>query len=164
MAKSKREFEPIVNATVGCAFFGVPFKGSDMAKIALLHSSVFGQDAYESLLAFMRTEKNDTLDEVTSDFMEICTRLVPPVDLFCAWEQIPTAMSYSDRLPNLLQQPFLKQGARMVMDFGISAFGASTVSQDLQSRCAGLTKDTAFRRKGISGAAGSSQRWPDRGS
>ena len=42
-----------------------------MAKIALLCSSVFGNEAYESLLSFMRTEKNDTLDEVMTDFMGI---------------------------------------------------------------------------------------------
>jgi hypothetical protein len=104
-----------------------------MAKIALLYSSVFGNDAYESLLSFMRTEKNDTLDEVTNDFMEICSKLVPPVDLFCAWEQIPTAHSYSERVaskvPILLQEQFFKAGARKFMETGFSAFGTGTVGE-----------------------------------
>ena len=103
-----------------------------MAKIALLYSSVFGNDAYESLLSFMRSEKNDTLDEVTSDLMEICGRLVPPIDLFCAWEQNPTAVSYSEKIsqkvPGLLQQQFFKAGARKFMEAGFSAFGTGTVS------------------------------------
>jgi hypothetical protein len=103
-----------------------------MARMALLYSSVFGNEAYESLLSFMRTEKNDILDEVTSDFMEICSKLVPPVDLFCAWEQNPTAVSYSERVaskvPGLLQQQFFKAGARKFMETGFSAFGTGTVS------------------------------------
>ena len=112
-----------------------------MAKIALLYSSVFGNEAYESLLSFMRTEKNDTLDEVTSDFMEICSKLVPPIELFCAWEQVPTAASYSDRVaskvPALLQQQFFKAGARRFMEMGFSAFGSGTVStRQLPYMCA----------------------------
>lgn len=103
-----------------------------MAKLALLYSSVFGNDAYESLLSFMSTEKNDTLDEVTNDFMEICRRLEPPIELFCAWEQIPTAMSYSERVtskvPGLLQQQFFKSGARKLMETGLFALGSGTVS------------------------------------
>lgn len=103
-----------------------------MAKIALLYSSVFGNDAYESLLSFMSTEKNDTLDEVTNEFMEICGRLAPPIDLFCAWEQVPTAFTYSERVtskvPGLLQQPFFKTGARKLMETGLFALGSGTVS------------------------------------
>jgi hypothetical protein len=125
-----------------------------MAKIALLYSSVFGNDAYESLLSFMRTEKNDTLDEVTNDFMEICSKLVPPVDLFCAWEQIPTAHSYSERVaskvPVLLQQQFFKAGARKFMETGFSAFGSGTVSKVCISwLCAVLMCSIAFCRKRV---------------
>jgi hypothetical protein len=138
-----------------------------MAKIALLYSSVFGNDAYESLLSFMRTEKNDTLDEVTADFMEICTKLTPPVDLFCAWEQNPTAASYSERVsskvPGLLKQEFFKAGARKFMETGFSAFGSGTVSSVQYSQLrAALTYCTAFRRKRICRAARGTLCWFDR--
>lgn len=133
MAKAKREYEPIVTYTVGCAFFGAPFKGSDMAKIALMYSSVFGNDAYESLLSFMKFEKNDVLEEVTNDFVEICNKLVPPMELFCAWEQVPTAQDYSDRIMSqvsgLLQHPLFKIGARKIFERGFSATGTGTVSE-----------------------------------
>jgi hypothetical protein len=104
-----------------------------MAKIALLTSSVFGHEAYESLLEFMRAEKNDTLDEVTNDFMEISNKLAPPIELFCAWEQVPTDVSYSERfaqkLPSLLQQKAFKASARAVLDLGSATFKTGTVSQ-----------------------------------
>ena len=138
-----------------------------MAKVALLCSSVFGNEAYESLLSFMRTEKNDTLDEVMTDFMGICSKLVPPVDLFCAWEQNPTAASYSERVsskvPGLLQQEFFKAGARNFMETGFSAFGSGTVSsvQDSQLRAA-LTYRTAVRRKRVCRAARGALCWFDR--
>lgn len=104
-----------------------------MAKVALLYSSVFGNEAYESLLSFMRTEKNDTLDEVTDDFVEISNKLVPPIELFCAWEQVPTQVSYGERaaqkIPRLLQHKFFKAGARKAMEVGCSAMlGNGTVS------------------------------------
>ena len=120
----------MVTCTVGCVFFGSPFRGSNLANLALLTSSVFGADAYEALLEFMRTEKNDTLDEVTNDFMEISNKLAPPIELFCAWEQVPTDVSYSERfaqkLPSLLQHKAFKASARAVLDLGVKA---GTVSQ-----------------------------------
>lgn len=80
----------------------------------------------------MRTERNDVLDEVTDDFMEINSRLVPPIELFCAWEQVATAVSYADRamgnLPALLEHKVFKASARRMMKVGLSAFGTSTVS------------------------------------
>ena len=105
-----------------------------MAKIALLYSSVFGNDAYEALLSFMRTERNDTLDEVTSDFMEISNKLVPRIDLFCVYEQVATEVAYSERfankMPSLLQHKFFKASARTFMEVGISAgLGSGTVSK-----------------------------------
>jgi hypothetical protein len=104
-----------------------------MAKIALLYSSVFGNEAYESLLSFMKSEKNDVLDEVTNDFLEICKNLAPPIELFCAWEQNPTSVSYSERIsenaPSLLSQNFFKK----LMETSFSAaLGSGTVS----TRCA----------------------------
>ncbi|GIZ38925.1 hypothetical protein CKM354_000232400 [Cercospora kikuchii] len=127
MARARREYEAILTCTVGCAFFGAPFQGSDMAKIALMYSSVFGHDAYESLLSFMRTEKNDTLEEVTNDFVEISNKLVPPINLFCAYEQVPTAVSYSERMgPVFYQNKALKAGAKAILDFGGAAFATGT--------------------------------------
>ena len=150
---------------MGCAFFGVPFRGSDMAKIALLYSNIFGNEAYESLLSSMRTEPNDILDEVTNDFMEISSKLVPPIDLFCAWEQVPTDVSYyewaAQKIPNLLQHKFFKAGARKFMEVGIPALGAGTVSKNSLSKRKTLIEIAAFCRDGIRCIARSSQRWID---
>ncbi|EME79345.1 uncharacterized protein MYCFIDRAFT_142548, partial [Pseudocercospora fijiensis CIRAD86] len=138
MARAKKEYEALVTCTMGCALFGAPFYGSDMAKIALLYSSVFGHEAYESLLSFMKTEKNDVLEETTEDFIEISSKLVPPIELFCAWEMEETAVSYAGKvtsnLPGLLQHKFFKTGAKRVMEVGLSAFGTSTVSLQPPSR------------------------------
>ncbi|KAK1092022.1 hypothetical protein LTR48_005148, partial [Friedmanniomyces endolithicus] len=126
MAKARKEYEAIVTCTMGCAFFGAPFKGSEMAKVALLYSSVFGNDAYESLLSFMRTETNDTLDEVVSDFMEIREKLVPKIELFCAYEEVPTDVAYAERMVNspkmssLTQHKFFRAGAKKLMEVGFS--------------------------------------------
>lgn len=132
MARARSEFESILTCTVGCLFFGAPFRGTNMAKIALLYSSVFGIEAYESLLSFMRAEKNDALDEVTHDFMEICSKLTPPIDLFCAYEQVPTDVSYSQRMtdaaPRLLQHKFFRAGTKAILDLGGAAFKSGTVS------------------------------------
>jgi hypothetical protein len=134
MARARRELEAILNSTVGCVFFGAPFRGSNMARMALLYNSVFGNEAYESLLTFMRTEKNDTLEEVTNDFMEISSKLVPPIELLCIWEQMPSEVQYSkkiaDKLPGLLQHKALRASARAVLDLPSLAFGkAGTVSE-----------------------------------
>ena len=101
-----------------------------MAKIALLYSSVFGDEAYESLLSFMKSDRNDPLDEVRGDFEEICGKLVPPIELFCAWEQNPTSVSYTERFaqiaPGLLNQTFFKK----LMETSLSAaLGSGTVSE-----------------------------------
>ena len=137
-----------------------------MAKIALLYSSVFGNEAYESLLSFMRTEKNDTLDEVTNDFMEISNKLVPPIALCCFYEQVPTDVSYSERvaqkIPGLLQHKFFKAGARKVMEVGFSkAFGAGTVSKRPPAKHMTLTQVAALCRGEVGCAARISQHWVD---
>lgn len=153
MARAKKDYEAIVTCTMGCVFFGSPFRGSDMAKIALLYSSVFGNEAYESLLSFMKTEKNDFLDELTDDFMEISNKLVPPIELICFWEQVATDISYADRLtsnlPGLLQHSFFRVSARKVMDIGLSALGTSTVSHGHPLFVNEVDHDLAFRRDGI---------------
>lgn len=110
-----------------------------MAKIALMYSSIFGNEAYEALITLMRSEKNDALDEVTSDFMEICNKLTPPMDLVCVWEQLPTVVSYSEkiakRLPGLLQQPIFKAGVRRFIEAGFSVFGTGTVGLNSNANC-----------------------------
>lgn len=105
--------------------------------MALLYSSIFGSEAYEALLQFMRTEKNDTLDEIVTDFVEISNKLVPPMDVVCVWEQIPTSVSYADRgftkMNGLLQHNFFKASAAMLIEVGLNAFGAGTVSPSILS-------------------------------
>lgn len=107
-----------------------------MAKIALGISSMFGNEAFEALLHFMKSERNDALDEVTNDFMDISTKLAPPIDLFCAYETVPTDVAYSERLaqklPRLLQLKAFKAGARVVVDLGSKTFKAGTVSKLLR--------------------------------
>lgn len=103
-----------------------------MARVALQYSAIFGNDAYESLLSFMSTQKNDNLDDVTEDFMEISNKLNPPIELFCAWEQNPTKIDYSERalasVPALLEHRFFKAGARKLVEIGLTAVGGGTVS------------------------------------
>lgn len=102
-----------------------------MAKIALLYSSVFGNEAYESLLQFMSTEKNDPLDELTDDFVEICNRFNPRIELVCAYEQVAMQVVYSEKIvPALLSHSVFMSGVRSLMDFGLSSFGAGTVSSE----------------------------------
>jgi len=109
-----------------------------MARLALLYSSVFGHDAYESLLSFMRSENNDTLDEVTNDFMEISSKLVPAIELCCVHEQVRTAVSYSEKIaqkmPQFMQQMGIKASARAMLDWGTSALGTGEVSQAASRR------------------------------
>lgn len=114
MARGREEWEGIVTCTTGCAFFGSPFEGSEMAKIALLYNAAFGTDAYESLLSLMRTEKNDALDEIKHDFMEITKMYNPPIDLLCIWEMVPTDISnFSPQmLSKLSKNRYFKVAAR----------------------------------------------------
>ena len=103
-----------------------------MAKIAIYTNQVLGHEAYESLLQFMKAERNDALDEVTNDFMEISGKLAPPIELFCAYEQVATNVSYSDRvvqkLPGLLQHNAFKASARAVVGLGTMTLKVGTVS------------------------------------
>jgi hypothetical protein len=166
MARARREFEGLLTCTVGCIFFGAPFKGSVMANIALYYSSIFGNEAYDSLLYFMKTEKNDTLDEITEDFMEINDKLTPPITLVCVWEQVPTAVSYSERfvssLPKLMQHKAFKASARAVLDVGSSiALKNSTVSLLATNSNMTLNVTTAFCRERISRSKGRSHHWYD---
>lgn len=128
MAKAKPEHEAIVTCTMGCLFFGTPFRGTNMAKLALAYSSVFGNEAYESLLEFLKSEKNDALDEVTNDFIEISSNLSPKIDILCVWEKVSTSVAYSDKIiPALLQQTLFKTGVKKILDVGLSAMAAGTV-------------------------------------
>lgn len=153
MAKARKEYEAIATCTMGCALFGVPFKGTEMAKVALLYSSIFGDKAYEALLEFMRTENNDTLDEVRDDFVELCGKLVPPVELFCAYEEVASDESYSSRLPNkmpgllsgLSQHKYFAAGMRALTDATLRALGAGTVSESDISKPTKLMIWTALR-------------------
>lgn len=100
-----------------------------MARIALLYSSAFGNEAYEALLHFMRSENNDILQEVTNDFVELCGKLSPSIELYCFWEQIPTDVSYSERyLPSLMQHKAFKISAQALASMGLGALNAGTVS------------------------------------
>ncbi len=98
----------------------------------------------------MRSENNDALDEVTNDFMEISSKLAPPIELLCIWEQVPTSVSYSDRiaqsLPRLMQHKAFTSSARAVLDLGAMAFKTGTVSlQSPRARDASADSDPAFR-------------------
>ncbi|QIW94960.1 hypothetical protein AMS68_000478 [Peltaster fructicola] len=137
IAKARKEYEAIVTCTMGCIFFGTPFRGSNMAKIALMYSSVFGNEAYESLLQFMKAEKNDTLEEVVADFVEISAKANPPIDLYCVYEEEPTKTSYAEKgiskMNGLLQHNFFKAGATMLFEVGLNALGAGTHFVDKES-------------------------------
>jgi hypothetical protein len=147
MAKAKPEHEAIATCTMGCLFFGTPFRGTNMAKLALAYSSVFGNEAYESLLEFMKAEKNDALDEVTHDFIEISNKLSPAIDILCVWEKVATSVDYSERIiPALLQQKLFKTGVKKILEVGLSAMAAGTVRLMLpkdEPRLASTNTDTS---------------------
>lgn len=133
-----------------------------MAKVALLYSAIFGHEAYESLLSFMRTEKNDVLDEVTSDFVEISGNLTPPIELFCAYEQVPTDYTkfyekFAQNAPSLLQNKFFRASAQRILDKGFSALGAGTVSGQLSLGSIDLMNVAAFCGERIRRVGWSSQ-------
>ncbi|KAF2148555.1 hypothetical protein K461DRAFT_232934, partial [Myriangium duriaei CBS 260.36] len=133
IAKASKEYEPLAICTVGCGFFGTPFHGTAMAKLGLLYTSVFGQEGYEALLSFMKNERNDTLDEVTSDFVAICNKFVPPIDLFCAYEEMEIDASKfvekaTQKAPALLSHQFFKDGATRLLNKGHSSLGYGQVS------------------------------------
>lgn len=118
MAKARQEWESVVTCTTGCVFFGSPFRGTNMAKLALMINSSFGSDAYESLISFMRAEKNDALDEVTNDFMEITKLLNPTIELLCVYEQVGTDISNfaPHTVARLTKQKYFKAAARKIQD------------------------------------------------
>ncbi|KAK4573996.1 hypothetical protein LTR86_001757 [Recurvomyces mirabilis] len=130
IAKSKKQYEAIATCTMGCLFFGVPFRGTEMARIALMYSSVFGSDAYEALLTFMKAEKNDVLDEVREDFVEFCNKLVPAIEVYCFWEQVSSDVAYStdiaQKLGKLGQHKYFAAGARAVTNVTLRKLGAGT--------------------------------------
>lgn len=106
-----------------------------MAKMALSYTHVFGEEAYESLLHFMKAERNDALDEVTSDFMEISTKLDPQIQLFCAWEMVPTDQSYAERFAQtktFLQNKAIKNVAQAAVNIGTLPWKTGTVSDTSQ--------------------------------
>lgn len=135
-----------------------------MARIALMYSSVFGSDAYESLLSFMRTEKNDILDEVTSDFVEIYSKMNPPIDIVCVWEMV--SMDYSQMLVDgimkrgPLQYKAFKASAKAVLDVG-GMFKTEAVSRPspCQRQCPNIF--SVFRGEGVCCVRRRSQYRPD---
>ncbi|KAK3669911.1 hypothetical protein LTR78_010222 [Recurvomyces mirabilis] len=124
------KYEAIATCTMGCLFFEVPFRGTEMARIALMYSSVFGSDAYEALLTFMKAEKNDVLEEVREDFVEFCNKLIPAIEVYCFWEQVSSDVAYStdiaQKLGKLGQHKYFATGARAVTNVTLRKLGAGT--------------------------------------
>ena len=100
--------------------------------VLMLSSAAFGDEAHESLLELMKSERNDVLEEISNDFMEIGSRLLPPIDLVCVYEVVPTDISkYAGKvLPGVLQQAF-KASARAVANLTDAQFAKSPVCKIL---------------------------------
>ena len=101
-----------------------------MARVATMYSSVFGNDAYEELLTFMRAEKNDVLDEVREDFVDFCNKLDPPAEIYCLWEQVGMDVAYSPEIQKGgMVSKIFNTGARAITGAALRGLGADTVSR-----------------------------------
>lgn len=129
MATTRKDYESITTCTTGCMFFGSPFQGTDMAKMALYYNYVFGKESYEALLEFMRPDQGGSLEEVTQEFMELKDRLRPPIQVCCAYETVPTDFtSYiskaTQRMPGIFTQNLVVEGmGRMLQSIGSNLVG-----------------------------------------
>lgn len=100
-----------------------------MAKMALYYNYVFGKESYEALLDFMRPDQGGSLEEVTQEFMELKDRLVPRIQVCCAYETIETNFaSYirkaTPRMPGILTQNLVFEGmGRVLNSIGSSLVG-----------------------------------------
>nr|XP_036584983.1 multiple ankyrin repeats single kh domain-containing protein [Colletotrichum truncatum]KAF6794751.1 multiple ankyrin repeats single kh domain-containing protein [Colletotrichum truncatum] len=92
-ADTYRELFPrMFECIAGCAFFGTPFGGAQVAAIASMLGD-FGEHlgyTKSSGLVKMMTPGDESLSELKNDFLRLALKLSPVVQLFCFYENHPT--------------------------------------------------------------------------
>ncbi|KAI0864686.1 hypothetical protein F4860DRAFT_377072 [Xylaria cubensis] len=100
------QYLDIYESIAGCIFFGTPFKGADVAKIADYWAKLNEESgiAVNSQLLELLKPENDGLRELRGDFVKASGKLATKVELFCFYEQQPT--SWDKIIAKLASQEF----------------------------------------------------------
>ncbi|OHE95305.1 hypothetical protein CORC01_09450 [Colletotrichum orchidophilum] len=88
-AETYRDIFPrLFECIAGCAFFGTPFGGAQVAAVASMLGYVGEQLGYtkSSALVKMMTPGDESLNELRGDFLRLALKLSPAVQLFCFYE------------------------------------------------------------------------------
>ncbi|KAF9882373.1 hypothetical protein CkaCkLH20_00409 [Colletotrichum karsti] len=85
-------FPRMFECIAGCAFFGTPFGGTEIAATASMLGDFGEQLGYtkSSALVKMMTPGDESLNELKNDFLRLALKLSPAVQLFCFYENHPT--------------------------------------------------------------------------
>ncbi|TRX88593.1 hypothetical protein FHL15_010544 [Xylaria flabelliformis] len=88
------EYPDIYESIAGCVFFGTPFKGADVAKIADYWAKLNKESGIvvNSQLVELLKLENDDLRELKGDFVKTSGKLATKVELFCFYKQQPTSL------------------------------------------------------------------------
>ncbi|KAI0190757.1 hypothetical protein EV127DRAFT_480996 [Xylaria flabelliformis] len=87
------QYLDIYESIVGYVFFGTPFKGADVAKIADYWAKLNEESritANSQLLELLKLE-NDGFREPRGDFVKASGKLATKIELFCFYKQQPTS-------------------------------------------------------------------------
>ncbi|KAF4928951.1 Ankyrin-3 [Colletotrichum viniferum] len=85
-------FPRMFECIAGCAFFGTPFGGAQVAAVAALLGD-FGEHlgyTKSSALVKMMTPGDEGLNELKNDFLRLVRKISPEIQLFCFYENHPT--------------------------------------------------------------------------
>ncbi|EPS39642.1 hypothetical protein H072_6585 [Dactylellina haptotyla CBS 200.50] len=110
LAESRKDvFGKMFEAITGCIFFGTPFDGAHAAAVALMFaqtSEFFGLDqATHSKLLDLMKPGDEGLRDIKNDFMRLCTKMTPKIELFCFYEEKPTDWSKQAGIPFKIPLP-----------------------------------------------------------
>ncbi|KAF3922304.1 Ankyrin-1 [Dactylellina cionopaga] len=110
IAESRREhFGKMFEAITGCVFFGTPFDGTHAAAAASMFAQVsefltLDQATGSKLLDLMKPG-DEGLRDLKNEFMRLCTKMSPKIELFCFYEEKPTDWSRQAGLPFKIPLP-----------------------------------------------------------
>ncbi|KAF3929654.1 Ankyrin-2 [Arthrobotrys entomopaga] len=94
-AESRKDiFGKMFEAITGCIFFGTPFDGAHAAAAATMFSQAseffrLDQATHSKLLDLLKIG-DEGLRDIKNDFMRLCTKISPKIELFCFYEEKPT--------------------------------------------------------------------------
>ncbi|KAK1448331.1 hypothetical protein CCUS01_11739 [Colletotrichum cuscutae] len=103
-AETYREIFPrLFECIAGCAFFGTPFGGAQVAAIASMLGSIGEQLGYtkSSALVDMMKPGDENLNELRGDLLRLAAKMSPHVQLFCFYENHPTDFTQAKLGPTM---------------------------------------------------------------